>query len=51
MNEIRFRSYFRERAADFQVLDAITKAYGAGGRPLLERAWPGHPGAGSTGSC
>ena len=24
MNEIRFRSYFRERASDFQVLDAIT---------------------------
>ena len=24
MNEIRFRSYFRERATDFQVLDAIT---------------------------
>jgi LacI family transcriptional regulator len=24
MNEIRFRSYFRERAAGFQVLDAIT---------------------------
>lgn len=24
MCEIRFRSYFRERATDFQVLDAIT---------------------------
>jgi LacI family transcriptional regulator len=24
MNEIRFRSYFRERATEFQVLDAIT---------------------------
>jgi len=24
MNEIRFRSYFRERATNFQVLDAIT---------------------------